>query len=138
MSYPLIFNATSNISLDSLLARSNDAAEHHGGLAGLCFNTITAEASTNINAGLDFSCQSLRITPESNSKSNYIPHADRLVDIKEVCMLTKLCRTSVYDKQNRNHKNYDPTFPKRRTSKSLGRRARCSYNEIMKWVNELT
>lgn len=65
------------------------------------------------------------------------PRIEGAIDIREVCRLTGLCRSSVYEKMKIGHANYDPSFPTKIESRCLGRRARWFFSAILDWVRGL-
>jgi predicted DNA-binding transcriptional regulator AlpA len=62
---------------------------------------------------------------------------DWVIDIREVCRLTSLSRSSVYEKMKIGHRNYDPSFPTKIVSRCLGRRARWFCSAILDWLKGL-
>ena len=134
MNYKIVWNKTIDpISL--LYGVDNDDLEYN--LSPFNIGSKNLQITPFVSCGYPLDNLGLGISQNQKPNINCDQRPDRLIDIKEVCMLTGLCRSSVYDKQNRSHKNYDPTFPKRKTSKSLGSRARYSYNAIIKWISDV-
>jgi predicted DNA-binding transcriptional regulator AlpA len=123
--------------MDFLLPMSPDIVELEKVILGLKINHKSGEVKPHVEVGRQSDLLTLNIDQKATSKSHFDFLPDRIIYLKEVCMLTALCRTAIYDKSNKNHKNYDPTFPKQKKAERLGRRARWSYNEIIAWINGL-
>ena len=63
------------------------------------------------------------------------PQDDHLIDIIKVVKLISICKSSIYQKMQVGHKNYEKTFPKPVPGHGLGRRSRWSYNAIVAWIS---
>jgi prophage regulatory protein len=136
MSNPIAISMMIN-PMDFLLPMSPDNVELPKVFQGLQINQQSGEVNPHVEVGRQPDLPTPNIDLKATSNSHYDPQADRIIDIKEVRMLTGLCRTAIYDKLNKNHKNYDPTFPKQKKEERLGRRARWSYYAILVWINGL-